>query len=57
MQEKQKEATRLEQRLSSKDFVAKAEDSVIQESKNRLQLLTQELALLHSSERQLSSQL
>ena len=56
-QEKQKEATRLEKRLSSKDFSAKAEPSVIEESKNRLKLLTHELALLDSSERQLSSRL
>ena len=55
IQEKQKEATRLQKRLSSKDFTAKAEPSVIQESEARLQDLTQELTLLESSEHQLSS--
>ncbi len=55
VQEKQKEATRLEKRLSSKDFTAKAEPSVIRESENRLKALTLELGLLESSERQVSS--
>ncbi|MGB0911247.1 MAG: valine--tRNA ligase [Nitrospirales bacterium] len=55
VQEKDKEATRLQSRLSSKSFTEKAEPSVIQESENRLNDLKQELALLRSSEQQISS--
>ena len=54
-QEKQKEATRLQSRLSSKNFTEKAEPSVIEESESRLKDLTQELALLGSSEQQIAS--
>jgi len=52
-QTKQKEAARLHGRLSSSDFAAKASSDVIQESKERLALLTNELLLLSSSEQQL----
>ena len=55
MQEKQKETTRLQKRLASKDFTEKAEPNVIQESESRLQALTQEITLLESSQHQLSS--
>ena len=54
-QEKHKEATRLQSRLSSQNFTEKAEASVIKESENRLHALKQELALLSSSEQQISS--
>ena len=50
---KQKEAARLQGRLSSSDFTAKASSEVIQETKNRLQNLTLELSLLSSSEQQI----
>ncbi|NKB82298.1 MAG: valine--tRNA ligase [Nitrospirales bacterium] len=53
IQTKQKEATRLQGRLASPDFTAKALPDVIQESKNRLQRLNQELTLLASSDQQL----
>ena len=56
-QEKQKEITRLEKRLGSSDFVAKAEPEVVQESSNRLKNLKEELNLLLSSESQLLSML
>ncbi len=56
-QEKEKEATRLQSRLSSKSFTEKAEPSVIEESESRLKNLTQELALLRSSEQQIASML
>ncbi len=52
-QTRQKEAARLHGRLSSPDFAAKASSDVIQESGDRLALLTTELALLSSSEQQL----
>lgn len=52
-QTKQKEAARLQGRLASPDFAAKASSDVIQESKERLALLTAELSLLSSSEQQL----
>ena len=52
-QAKQKEATRLQGRLGSPDFAAKASPEVVQESKDRLDLLTAELSLLASSEQQL----
>ena len=50
---KQKEAARLHGRLASTDFAAKASPEVVQESKDRLALLTAELSLLASSEQQL----
>ncbi|MEC4674393.1 MAG: class I tRNA ligase family protein, partial [Nitrospirota bacterium] len=50
---KQKEATRLQGRLSSPDFSAKASPEVIQESQDRLHNLKLELSLLSSSEQQL----
>ena len=50
---KRKEATRLEGRLASTDFTAKASSEVIQESQARLQSLTLELSLLSSSEEQI----
>ncbi len=53
IQTKQKEATRLEKRLASADFSAKASPEVIQESQDRLETLTAELSLLSSSEQQL----
>lgn len=52
-QVKQKEATRLQGRLASADFSAKASSEVIQESQDRLTSLTSELSLLSSSEQQL----
>ena len=52
-QAKQKEATRLQGRLGSPDFAAKASPEVVQESKDRLDLLTAELSLFASSEQQL----
>jgi valyl-tRNA synthetase len=52
-QAKHKEATRLQGRLASVDFTAKASSDVIQESKERLEALTVELSLLSSSEQQL----
>ena len=52
-QTKQKEATRLHGRLASPDFAAKASPDVVQESKDRLALLTAELSLFASSEQQL----
>ena len=52
-QAKQKEVTRLQGRLGSPDFAAKASPEVIQESKDRLALLTAELSLFASSEQQL----
>ncbi|WP_447971785.1 valine--tRNA ligase [Nitrospira sp. M1] len=54
-QEKQKEASRLQARLASKNFTDKAEPDVILESQTRLKALTEELTLLASSEDQLSS--
>ena len=56
-QEKGKEFTRLQKRLSSSDFAAKADPEVVQESKDRLNALTEELHLLASSEAQLHSML
>ncbi len=53
VQAKQKEATRLQGRLGSPDFAAKASPEVIQESKDRLALLTAELSLFAGSEEQL----
>lgn len=52
-QTKQKEAARLQGRLASPDFTAKASSDVIQESQERLARLTAELSLLSNSERQL----
>ncbi|MDT7041099.1 valine--tRNA ligase [Candidatus Nitronereus thalassa] len=52
-QTKHKEATRLQGRLASPDFTAKAEPEVIQESQDRLNALNSELSLLSSSELQL----
>ena len=52
-QAKEKEATRLDKRLASADFTAKASPEVIQSSQERLQSLTTELSLLSSSEQQL----
>ncbi len=52
-QTKQKEADRLQGRLASPDFAAKASPDVIQESQDRLALLTAELSLFAGSERQL----
>jgi valyl-tRNA synthetase len=54
LQTKEKESTRLQARLSSPDFTAKASPEVIQESQTRVELLKQELALLASSESQLN---
>jgi len=54
LQTKEKESTRLQARLSSPDFTAKASTEVIQESQTRVELLKQELALLASSETQLN---
>ena len=54
---KQKECSRLESRISSPAFREKAEPSVIQESKERVISLQQELALLTSSEQQLGTML
>ena len=56
-QEKQKELTRLEKRLASSDFIAKAEPAVVQESKDRLHALHEEVSLLTSSEQQLLNML
>ncbi|GJL65813.1 MAG: valine--tRNA ligase [Nitrospirales bacterium] len=53
--EKEKESSRLQARLSSKNFTDKAEPDVIRESQTRLKALTDELALLASSHTQLSS--
>ena len=50
---KQKEAARLQGRLVSPDFTAKASSDVVQESQERLARLTAELSLLSNSERQL----
>ena len=52
-QTKQKEAARLQGRLASPDFTAKASSDVVQESQERLARLTAELSLLSNSERQL----
>ena len=52
-QTKQKEADRLQGRLGSPDFTAKASSDVVQESQERLARLTAELSLLSNSERQL----
>ena len=52
-QAKQKEAARLQGRLASSDFTAKASPEVVQESKDRLDLLTAELSLFASSAQQL----
>ena len=52
-QAKQKEVTRLQGRLGSPDFAAKASPEVVQESKDRLALLTAELSLFVGSEQQL----
>ncbi len=54
-QTKHKEAARLEGRLASPDFAAKASPEVVQESKERLALLTAELSLFASSDRQLQN--
>lgn len=56
-QEKHKEVTRLEKRLASPDFVAKADPSVVQESTDRVKALNEELVLLMSSEAQLQAML
>jgi len=53
LEAKQKEASRLEGRLASSDFTAKASSEVIQESQKRLRSLTLELTLLSSSAQQL----
>ena len=55
VQEKQKESKRLQGRLDSPDFIKKASPIVVQESKERLRTLTQELVLLSSSEAQLNT--
>ena len=52
-QTRQKEAARLQGRLASPDFTAKASSDVVQESKERLARLTAELSLLSNSKRQL----
>ena len=52
---KDKECSRLQDRVSSPKFREKAEPSVIQESEERVSNLKQELALLTSSEQQLAS--
>ncbi len=52
-QTKQKEAARLQGRLASPDFTAKASSDIVQESQERLARLTAELSLLSNSERQL----
>ena len=52
-QAKQQDADRLERRLASPDFTAKASPEVVQESQDRLALLTAELSLFSSSNRQL----
>lgn len=52
---KQKEASRLQGRLASADFSAKATPEVIQESQDRLESLTAETSLLSSSEQQLQN--
>ena len=57
IQEKQKESTRLQQRLASPNFSAKADREVVQESESRLALLNQELSLLTSSKAQLQTML
>jgi len=56
-QEKQHEVTRLEKRLASPNFAAKADPDVVQESTDRLKVLTEELALLMSSQAQLQTML
>lgn len=55
LMEKEKESIRLQNRLSSPDFTAKADQEVIQESELRLSRLSQEISLLKSSETQLQS--
>ena len=52
-QTKQKEASRLQERLESSNFAEKASQEVFQESSDRLEALTAELSLLSSSELQL----
>jgi len=52
---KQKEASRLQGRLASPEFAAKAATDVFQESRDRLDTLTAELSLLASSEQQLKT--
>ena len=52
---KRKECNRLQDRVSSSTFREKAEPSVIQDSKERLTSLKQELALLTISEQQLAT--
>ncbi len=52
---KQKEASRLQGRLASADFSAKATPEVIKESRDRLESLTAEISLLSSSEQQLQN--
>ncbi|MDD9821254.1 MAG: valine--tRNA ligase [Nitrospira sp.] len=54
-QAKQRDADHLERRLASPDFVAKASPEVIQESRDRLALLTAELSLFDLSNRQLQN--
>ncbi len=49
----QQDTARLERRLASPDFAAKASPEVIQESRDRLARLTAELSLFSSSHRQL----
>ncbi len=49
----QQDADRLERRLASSDFAAKASPEVVHESRERLALLTAELSLFASSHRQL----
>jgi valyl-tRNA synthetase len=53
--EKEKEAQRLESRLSSPDFKEKAEPSVIQESEDRRIKLVDELDILNMTEQQIAS--
>ena len=54
LQAKEKELTRLQSRLATPDFTAKASAEVIKESQSRIEMLTQELALLDSSINQLN---
>lgn len=56
-QEKHKESTRLQKRLSSPDFAAKADPQIVRESEERLKALNEELTLLASSEAQLRTML
>jgi valyl-tRNA synthetase len=53
--EKEKEVQRLQNRLSSKNFMEKAEDSVKQESEDRLAQLNTARQELHLAEQQITN--